>query len=119
MVSQALAQEISELEADFCFALSDPTRLLILYTLTDPNDIAFHLAQLNPIVDLQPGDTVLVTDKGEPIWNTRVLPDGTYELIGKATGELFKFKPVMGSGCTQDPSQQSSQYCHECHSVQR
>lgn len=35
MVSQALAQEISELEADFCFALSDPTRLLILYTLGD------------------------------------------------------------------------------------
>lgn len=35
MVSQALAQEISELEADFCFALSDPTRLLILYTLAD------------------------------------------------------------------------------------
>jgi DNA-binding transcriptional ArsR family regulator len=35
MVSQALAQEISALEADFCFALSDPTRLLILYTLAD------------------------------------------------------------------------------------
>ncbi len=35
MVSQALAQEISQLEADFCFALSDPTRLLILYALSD------------------------------------------------------------------------------------
>ena len=35
MVSQALAQEISALEADFCFALSDPTRLLILYTLSE------------------------------------------------------------------------------------
>ncbi len=35
MVSQALAQEISQLEADFCFALSDPTRLLILYSLSD------------------------------------------------------------------------------------
>ena len=35
MVSQALAQEISQLEADFCFALSDPTRLLILYALAD------------------------------------------------------------------------------------
>jgi DNA-binding transcriptional ArsR family regulator len=33
MVSQDLAQEISQLEADFCFALSDPTRLLILYSL--------------------------------------------------------------------------------------
>jgi ArsR family transcriptional regulator len=35
MVSQALAQEISQLEADFCFALSDPTRLLIVYALAD------------------------------------------------------------------------------------
>ncbi len=35
MVSQALAQEISQLEADFCFALSDPTRLLMLYALAE------------------------------------------------------------------------------------
>jgi len=33
MISQALAQEISQLEADFCSALSDPTRLLIIYAL--------------------------------------------------------------------------------------
>jgi len=33
MVTQDLAQEISQLEADFCFALSDPTRLLIIYAL--------------------------------------------------------------------------------------
>ena len=96
-----------------------PQELPATKTLTDPNDIAFRLAQLNPILDLQLGDQILVTDKAEPLWNTRVLPDGTYELIGKATGQVFKFRPVMGSGCTQDPSQQSSQYCHECHSVQR
>ncbi len=35
MVNPALVQEISQLEADFCFALSDPTRLLILYALAD------------------------------------------------------------------------------------
>ena len=35
MVSKALVQEISQLEADFCSALSDPTRLLILYALAD------------------------------------------------------------------------------------
>ena len=33
MISRTLAQEVSQLEADFCFALSDPSRLLILYTL--------------------------------------------------------------------------------------
>ncbi|MCJ7434547.1 MAG: metalloregulator ArsR/SmtB family transcription factor [Anaerolineales bacterium] len=35
MVTQKLQQEISQLEADFCSALSDPNRLLILYTLND------------------------------------------------------------------------------------
>ena len=35
MVSQALAQEISELEADFCSALSDPTRLMMIYGLSE------------------------------------------------------------------------------------
>ena len=33
MVSSTLQQEISQLQADFCFALSDPTRILILYAL--------------------------------------------------------------------------------------
>ena len=35
MVTQTLKQEISQLEADFCSALSDPTRILILYTLSE------------------------------------------------------------------------------------
>lgn len=35
MLTQALKQEISQLEADFCFALSDPTRILILYALSE------------------------------------------------------------------------------------
>ena len=87
--------------------------------LTDPNDLAFRLAQLNPVVTLQPGDIILVTEKGEPLWNTRVLPDGTYQLVGKATGQVFSFKPVMGSACTQTGNDQSSAYCHTCHSVQR
>ncbi|MCL5611699.1 MAG: metalloregulator ArsR/SmtB family transcription factor [Chloroflexi bacterium] len=35
MESQSLTQEISQLEADFCFALSDPTRILLLYALSE------------------------------------------------------------------------------------
>jgi DNA-binding transcriptional ArsR family regulator len=35
MVSSTLAQEVSQLQADFCFALADPTRILILYTLDE------------------------------------------------------------------------------------
>ena len=96
-----------------------PTQLPLTKTLIDPNDIAFRQALLNPVVDLKLGDTVIVTDKGEPMWNTRVLPDGMYQLVGKATGQVFTFKPVMGSGCTQNGIDQSSAYCHTCHSVQR
>lgn len=96
-----------------------PTELPLTKTLTDPNDIAFKLAFLNPVVDLKLGDTVIVTEKGEPLWNTKVLPDGTYEMIGKATQQKFTFKPVMGSHCTQTGQDQSSSYCHECHPVER
>jgi len=35
MVNQTLKQEIIQLEADFCFALSDPTRIFILYALRE------------------------------------------------------------------------------------
>ena len=35
MLTPALKLEISQLEADFCSALSDPTRLLILYALSE------------------------------------------------------------------------------------
>ncbi|MCB0118560.1 MAG: hypothetical protein KDD72_05995 [Anaerolineales bacterium] len=96
-----------------------PTELPLTKTLTDPNDIAFRLAFLNPVVDLQLGDTIIVTEKGEPLWNTKVLRDGTYEMIGKATNQYFTFKPVMGSHCTQSGEDQSSSYCHECHAVER
>ncbi len=35
MLTPNLQQEISQLEADFCFALSDPTRILMLYALNE------------------------------------------------------------------------------------
>jgi hypothetical protein len=74
---------------------------------------------LDPVVDLKIGDTLLVTEKGEFLWNTRLFPDGTYELTGKTSRQVFIVKPVKGSGCTQDPNDQSSASCHKCHSVQR
>jgi hypothetical protein len=95
------------------------TDLPLTKTLTDADELAFRLAQLNPIMNLQPGDTILITEKGEPLWNTRVLPDGSYELVGKVTQQLLTFNPVMGSACTQDGQDQSSAYCHECHAVER
>ncbi len=89
-------------------------------TLIDPNDIAFRFAALNPVIDLQLGDTILVSEhRNQPMWNIRLLPDGTYELFSKASGERFIFRAVKGSDCQQKNDQQASQYCHECHSVER
>jgi hypothetical protein len=96
-----------------------PTDLPQTRTLTDPGDLAFRLALLNPVVDLKQGDTILVTAKGEPLWNTRLLPGGTYQLVGKTTRLVFSFNPVKGSGCTQNGVDQTSAYCHTCHSVER
>src|SRR5215467_5207974 len=48
MVTQTLQQEISQLEADFCFALSDPTRILMLYTLDEkPLNVTELTKELN------------------------------------------------------------------------
>jgi DNA-binding transcriptional ArsR family regulator len=50
MVSQSLAQEILQLQADFCSALSDPTRLLILYALSDrPHNVTELVNELGII----------------------------------------------------------------------
>ena len=40
-------------------------------------------------------------------------------MIGKATNQYFTFNPVMGSACEQKPDEQESQYCHECHAVEK
>lgn len=44
MVNPTLQQEIIQLEANFCAALSDPNRLLILYALSDGSRNVTELA---------------------------------------------------------------------------
>jgi hypothetical protein len=97
----------------------DLDSLPLTRTIADPDDLALRLAFLNPVIDLKVGDTILVTEKGEPLWNTRRLEDGSLELFSKATGQRFTFRPVLGTACQQDPARQESSYCHECHAVQR
>ncbi len=88
-------------------------------TLTDPNDIAFRMAFLNPVIDLKLGDTIIVTEQGEPLWNVRQRSDGNFEMVGKASKQFFTFRPVMGTACEQNPQEQESQYCHKCHAIKR
>ncbi len=101
-----------------------PDALPLTYTISNEDDLALRMAFLNPVVILNVGDTILMTDKGEPMWNIRVVPGSsgetpTYELFSMVTGDRFTFKPVMGSTCQQKPDQQEAHYCHECHATER
>jgi hypothetical protein len=115
-------KDIQYIRCKTCHGTSDS--LPHTYTITNEDDLALKLAFLNPVINLKAGDTILMTDRGEPLWNIRVIPGKerefpTYELFSKATGQRFTFKPVMGSTCQQKPDQQEARYCHECHTVER
>jgi hypothetical protein len=58
------------------------TELPLTITVQDPDELAMRLAFLNPVIDLKVGDIILVTEKGEPLWNTP-LQDGTYEFSAR------------------------------------
>lgn len=79
---------------------------------------AMTRANLNPFVDLQVGDTILVTSRGEPLYNIRKLDD-QWTLTTKVDGTSYVLPLVTGSKCEQKPDEQASSYCHECHSYDR
>lgn len=87
--------------------------------LSTKDEVALRLAFLNPVIDLEPGDTILVTDQGELMWAIRQLPGSEYELFGKASGERIVFHPVKGSACQQKPDEQEARYCRACHAIQQ
>jgi ArsR family transcriptional regulator len=48
MITSTLTQEITHLHADLCSALADPTRLLLLYALSDqPRNVSDLTQELN------------------------------------------------------------------------
>jgi len=49
------------------------------------------MAFLNPVIDLKVGDTILVTEKGEPLWNIRALPDGAMSCSARRTVSALSF----------------------------
>lgn len=93
---------------------SPPLEAVVMST----DDIAMTRADLNPHVDLSVGDTIIVTERGEPFYNVRRIDD-EWVLTGKATGETYTIPLVQGSLCTQDPANQSSASCHQCHAYDR
>ena len=82
------------------------------------SDLAMTFASVNPLVDLSVGDTIMVTERGEPLYNIRREGD-QWVFTGKATGTDYTIPMVMGTTCQQDPEDQSSAACHECHTYDR
>jgi len=109
--------EVRYIQCSTCHGTLDDGPLTM--TITDPDDLALRRAHLNPVIDLQVGDTVVVTSRGEALWNVIQQPDGRLVMVGKATRMNYEVPLVKGSECEQDPAKQESSACHVCHAVER
>ncbi len=82
------------------------------------DEMAMTRANLNPNISLAVGDTIMVTDRGEPLYHIQHVDD-QWVLTGKVTGISYPIPLVQGSTCQQDPNDQSSASCHQCHMYDR
>lgn len=87
-------------------------------TIQYPSELAMTRADLNSFVDLQVGDTILATNRGEPLYNIRKV-ENQWRFTSKVDGTSYVLPLVTGSKCEQKPDEQASRYCHECHSDDR
>lgn len=87
-------------------------------TITDPNDVELRRADLNGKYSLYVGDTVVAINNDEKLGAIQVI-NGQYIETLKISGQQLVIPLATGSLCKQRPDQQTSNYCHECHAVQR
>jgi len=109
--------EVRSVECRTCHGT--PTEAPLTRPITDPDDLALRQASLNPASALQVGDTVVVTDRGDALWNVLQQPDGAIVLTSKVSGTVYAVPQVSASACEQDPQDQAASACHECHAVDR
>ncbi|MCB8983329.1 MAG: hypothetical protein H6659_05880 [Ardenticatenaceae bacterium] len=109
-------QEIQYIQCRTCHGTL--TEMPLLETITDPDHPAIYSADLNPNYSVAVGDTVIATTEGETFgwvqWDGERLVE-----TGKVDGRLYEVPLVMGSSCQQNPDEQESAYCHECHTYER
>ena len=80
MIAPALLQEISQLEAQFCAALSDPTRMLLLYLLADrPRNVSALTRELGANQPTVSRHLKVLRDRGL-VQTTRQGASVTYQL---------------------------------------
>ena len=102
MLSQNLKQEISQLEADFCFALSDPTRILVLYALSEgPLNVTELTNELGVTQPTTSRHLKVLRDRGL-VHTTRQGTTVTYHLADKRLIQaLDLLRSVMRDGLNQ------------------
>lgn len=86
--------------------------------ITDPDDPALRLARLNGHYSLTLGDEVIITERGELLGSVQ-RRNGRLIQFGKVDGREYPLPLVIGSQCQQQPDQQESRYCHQCHAYER
>lgn len=92
MFLQTPTLEISQLEANYCYAFVDPTRILILYTLKErPHNVTELTHQLNATQPKISRHLKVLRDLGM-VSATRQGVNITYEL---ADGRLIKVLDIM------------------------
>ncbi|MBI3175945.1 MAG: winged helix-turn-helix transcriptional regulator [Chloroflexi bacterium] len=83
MITPTLKQEISQLEADFCSALSDPTRILLLYALSEePRNVTELTTELGIPQPTTSRHLKILRDRGL-VQTTRQGTTVTYSLADK------------------------------------
>ena len=102
MLTQTLKQEISQLEADFCFALSDPSRILILYALSEsPLNVTELTNELGVTQSTTSRHLKVLRDRGL-VYTTRQGTTITYHLSDKRLVQaLDLLRSVMRDGLAQ------------------
>ncbi len=102
MLTQTLKQEISQLEADFCFALSDPTRILLLYALSEsPLNVTELTNELGATQPTTSRHLKVLRDRGL-VHTTRQGTTITYQLSDQRLVQaLDLLRAVMRDGLNQ------------------
>ncbi len=97
-----------------------PTTKPQVAPVKDANELAMRQARIDGHPEfLQVGDKVIETARGELLWAIKEVAPDHFLLMDKVTGQTYNVPLVQGSKCTQNGSDQSSQYCHQCHAVAR
>ncbi|MGB8648128.1 MAG: hypothetical protein WCF84_23025 [Anaerolineae bacterium] len=95
-----------------------PTTKPVVATITQADELVMRQARINGNASfLQVGDQVVETTRGEKLWSIKALAPDQFVQVDKVTGKQYALPLVAGSKCTQSGTDQSSQYCHQCHSM--